>query len=274
MRVTVCELPHEAAALAAAWDALRAHTAAHASQLLLLPELAGVEPLWAGERFDAGRWRAAEAAGEACLRLLPSLGADRVLGTRPVRIGDRRLIQGYLWSASEGVRPLRSKYFLPQEPGTWEATWFDRGDPAFPVFRAGPASFGLSICTELWALETHASYAALGVELLLSPRATEAATLTSWLALGIVAARRSGAFSVSSNRVDPTRACGGAGWIIDPAGEVLAMTSAAEPFATRDLDLAAAARSRESYPRYVFAPAVPAAPFVAADETPITTRER
>jgi N-carbamoylputrescine amidase len=257
MRVTVCELPHETAALAAAWDALREHTASHASQLVLLPELAGVEPVWARDRFDAMRWDAAEAAGETCLRLLPSLRADRVLGTRPVRIGQRRLIQAYLWSAAEGARPLRSKYFLPQETGTWEATWFDRGDPAFPVFRAGPASFGLNICTELWALETHAAYAERGVDLLLSPRATEAATRTSWLALGIVAARRSGSFSVSSNRVDPTGACGGGSWIIDPAGEVLAMTSAAEPFATRDLDLGEAARAKRSYPRYVFEAAQP-----------------
>jgi N-carbamoylputrescine amidase len=260
MRVTVCELPHESAALADAWDSLCEHTAAHASELVLLPELTAVPPVWTRERFDAGRWRAAEVASQACLRLLPSLNADWVVGTRAVRAGGRRLIQGYLWSGPDGVRPLRSKYFLPQEPGAWEAAWFNRGDAAFPLFRAGAASFGLSICTELWALETHADYAALGAHLVLTPRATEAATMSTWLALGVVAAMRSGAFSVSSNRVDRTGACGGGGWIVDPAGQVLAVTSAAEPFATRDLDLTAAARAKDSYPRYVFTPAVPAAP--------------
>lgn len=68
----------------------------------------------------------------------------------------------------------------------------------------------------------------------------------------MVAAVRSGAFSLSSNRVDATGACGGRGWIIDPAGEVLAVTTAAEPFATRDIDLAKAAKAKDSYPRYVF----------------------
>ena len=37
------------------------------------------------------------------------------------------------------------------------------------------------------------------------------ATTAKWLAVGVVAAVRSGAFSLSSNRVDPTGACGGHG---------------------------------------------------------------
>ena len=63
----------------------------------------------------------------------------------------------------------------------------------------------------------------------------------------------SGAFSLSSNRVDPTGACGGVGWIIAPDGEFLATTSAEAPFATVDIDLAAPIAARDEYPRYVFA---------------------
>ena len=253
MRVTVCELPHEPAALAAAWAALTDHTIVHASQLVLLPEFAMIEPVWESRPFDIARWNALEALGASRLRRLPELRAEFVVGTRPVRVKGRCVNQGYLWSAAAGLRPLRSKYFLPDEPGSWEATWFRRGDRAFPVYYAGALSFGLNICTELWALETYADYAALGVELLLSPRATALATTARWLAVGVVAAVRSGAFSLSSNRVDATGACGGGGWIIDPAGEVLAVTSAAEPFVTRDIDLTKVARARDSYPRYVFA---------------------
>ncbi|HEU5358755.1 MAG TPA: carbon-nitrogen hydrolase family protein, partial [Gemmatimonadales bacterium] len=110
----------------------------------------------------------------------------------------------------------------------------------------------LNICTELWALETYRDYAAQGAQLILSPRATAAATTPKWLALGSVAAVRSGAFSVSSNRSDPSGTCGGVGWIISPDGELLATTSATRPFATQDLDLAAPVRARHSYPRDVF----------------------
>jgi N-carbamoylputrescine amidase len=251
MRVTVCELPHEPGALAAAWAALCEHTAANASRLVLLPEFAMVEPVWEADRFDAERWSAIETLGAEYLRRLPDLGAEYVVGTRPVTENGRRLNQAYLWSAA-GMQPLRNKFFLPQEPGNWEATWFEPGDPEFPVFHAGPVSFGINICTELWALETYASYATLGVELLLSPRATALATMQKWLAVGVVAAVRSGAFGLSSNRVEPSGGCGGGGWIIDPAGEVLAITSATQPFATREIHLTQAAVARDSYPRYVF----------------------
>lgn len=252
MRVTVCELPHEAHALAAAWAALCEHTRSHRSQLVLLPEFAMLEPVWESEYFDSDLWRAALALSDVQLRRLPELRAEYVVGTRPACVDGRRLNQGYLWSVDAGVQPLRSKCFHPDEPGNWEAAWFDKGDPTFPAFSVGPVSFGLNICTELWALETYADYAALDIEVLLLPRATSLATTRTWLAGGVVAAVRSGAYSLSSNRVDPTGACGGGSWIIDPTGEVLAITSAAEPFVTRDLDLTKAAEAKNTYPRYVF----------------------
>jgi len=253
MRVTICELPHEPRALAVSWLALCDHVAASHAELVLLPEFAGVEPVWESQDFDAGRWDAIESLSEEFLRHLPELGAEYVVGTRALSLHGRRLNQGYLWSKISGLQPLRSKYYMPDEAWSWEATWCDRGDPAFPVFHASPASFGLNICTELWALETYAAYAAMGADLILSPRATAYATTTRWVSAGVVAAMRSGAFSVSSNRVDPTGRCGGHGWIIDPSGEVVALTSAGEPFATREVNLAKAARAKTSYPRYVFA---------------------
>lgn len=252
MRVTVCELPHEPAALAAAWAGLCRHTAQHASELVLLPEFAFVEPVWETEHFDPARWVAAEVLSDAWLARLSELHAPHVVGTRPVTIAGRPFNQGFSWSAASGLTPLRRKFFLPAEPGGWETNWFDRGDPAFPVFHAGALSFGLNICTELWALETYADYAKQGVQVVLAPRATAAATRTKWLSAGVVAAVRSGAFCLSSNRVDPTGACGGAGWIISPDGQVLASTTPEAPCATLDIDLTAATAALNSYPRYVF----------------------
>ena len=252
MRVTVCELPHAPRAMAAAWAALCEHTSRHASELVLLPEFALADPVWEAERFDSARWALALALSDIRLQRLPDLHAVHVVGTRPASIDDRPFNQGYIWTAGDGLTPLRHKFFLPAEPGMWEARWFDRGDPAFPAFRAGALSFGLNICTELWALETYAAYAAEGVQIILSPRATAAATTAKWLSVGVVAAVRSGAFSLSSNRVDPTGACGGVGWIISPDGEILARTTPEAPFVTVDIDLAASAAARDGYPCYVF----------------------
>ena len=248
MRVTVCELPHEAESLATAWTALCRHTLRHRSELVLLPEFAFAEPVWQGEAFETDRWAAAQARSEAWLERLPELNAEFVVGARPQTIGGRPFNQGFLWSLGGGVTPLRRKFYIPNDPGGWEARWFDRGDPAFPAFGAGPLSFGLNICTELWALETYAAYAAAGVQAILSPRATGTATMARWLAVGVVAAVRSGAFSLSSNRVEPTGACGGVGWIISPEGRVLATTSPAAPAVTLDIDLAAPAVARLGYP--------------------------
>lgn len=251
MRVTVCELPHEPKALDASWAALCEHTERNNSELVLLPEFAMVEPVWESERFDPARWAAAEALSDAWTGRFGELHTPHVVGTRPVTNG-RRLNEGYLWSAEKGVAPLRSKFFLPAEEGNWEAQWFDRGDSEFAEFHAGALSFGLNICTELWALETYGVYATRGVTAILSPRATAAATTAKWLSVGVVAAVRSGAFSLSSNRVDPTGACGGVGWVISPDGQIRAATSSDSPFATVDIDLAASAAAQRTYPRYIF----------------------
>jgi N-carbamoylputrescine amidase len=251
MRVTVCELPHESAALADAWTALCDHTARNSSELVLLPEFAMVEPVWETEHFDAQRWKAAEARSDMWLLRFGELRVPYVVGTRPITADGRRFNEGYLWSA-EGLTPLRRKFFLPDEPGNWETRWFDKGDATFPGFHAGALCFGFNICTELWALETYSSYAASNAQVVMTPRATAASTTEKWRAAGIVAAVRSGAFGISSNRVDPTGACGGAGWIISPDGNILAETTSDDPFATVDIDLSTASDSRVTYPRYIF----------------------
>jgi N-carbamoylputrescine amidase len=252
MRMTVCELPHETAALDDAWEHLCTHTVQHAPDLVLLPELAMVDPVWECERFDLDRWAGIEALSHAWIHRLKELGARFVVGTRPVSAFGARYNEGFIWSADEGAVALRRKFFLPDEASYWEARWFEKGDALFPAFQAGSLTFGLNICTELWALETYAQYAASGVQVILSPRATEAATTGKWLSVGVVAAVRSGAYSVSSNRVDASGSCGGMGWIVSPDGEILAVTTPKSPFATVDIDLTLSARARRGYPRYVF----------------------
>lgn len=254
MKITVCELPHQPAPLASSWAALCAHTTRHGSELVLLPEFAFVEPFWETERFDPARWDEGIAAYERWLDRLPELAAPHVVGTRPVTVAGRRFNEGFRWSAAEGLVPLRRKAYVPAEPGGWEARWFAAGDPHFPSFSAGALSFGLNICTELWALETYGAYARMNVDAVLAPRATAHTTTDKWLAVATVAAVRSGAYCLSSNRVHDDGSCGGIGWIVNPDGRLLAQTSPAAPFATLDLDLATARAAKRTYPRYVFDP--------------------
>ena len=98
MRVTVCEMPHESGALAAAWAALCEHTVRHSSELVLLPEFAMVDPVGQDELFDAARWAAAQAFSEVWRHQLPELHVAHVVGARPVTIDGRPFNQGLLWS--------------------------------------------------------------------------------------------------------------------------------------------------------------------------------
>jgi len=250
----VCELPHELDALEAAWGALCDHTGAEASDLVVLPEFVFVEPLWLLERFDAVAWSHAEAVAELWLRRLPELEARYVVGTRPVTAGDKHYNEGFLWSRAAGLAPLRRKHYLPDEPGGFEARWFDRGDAGFPAYAAGELSFGLNICTELWALDVYRRYAEMDLAAIVAPRATAAATTGKWLSVGTVAAVATGCYCLSSNRVQPDGGYGGVGWIIEPDGALLARTSHIERFCTREIDPARSRYARRTYPRYVFSP--------------------
>lgn len=255
MRATVCELPHEPAALSSAWRALCDHTARQRSSLVLLPELAFVEPFWESQAFDDARWARATATSDAWIARLSELSVEHVVGTRPATDNGLHFNEGFLWSRAQRSMSLRRKYFLPDEPGGWESHWFSAGDDEFPGYAAGTLTFGLNICTEIWALETYAAYAAASVGAVLCPRATSATTIAKWRAAGIVAAVRSGAYCLSSNRAHSGDSGGGVSWIIGPDGDVLAQTSPEVPFATQEIDLRLALAARTTYPRYALAPA-------------------
>jgi N-carbamoylputrescine amidase len=218
----------------------------------LLPEFAFVEPVWEAERFNPSRWAAAVAQSDEWVNRFPELNVSHVVGARPVSVHGYRYNEGFHWSKRSGYRPLRRKFFLPSEPGGWEARWFARGDWTFQSFSAGNLSFGLNICTELWALESYGAYAAIGVNAILAPRATAASTTNKWLSVGTAAAVRSGAYCLSSNRTHVDGTCGGVGWIIGPDGELLTKTSDQSPFTTLDIDLSASVAAQRTYPRYVF----------------------
>lgn len=240
MRVTVCEL--RSGALAEDWPRLVEHVRAQEPDLVLLPEM-GLSPWFARERsFDAAAWDAAVAAHASWP--LDELGAAVVLGTSPVVRDGRRLNEAWV----DG-RAAHHKRFLPDEEDFWEASWYAPGDGTFAAVPAGAARVGFLVCTELWFLEHARAYGRDGAHLLAVPRCTPVESLDKWLAGGRTAAVCAGAYALSSNHGDER--FGGRGWVVDPEGEVLAVTSRESPFATVEVDLAFAEASKATYPRYV-----------------------
>lgn len=252
MRVTICELPDDAAALEAAWPRLVDHAREHRSELVLLPELPFAPWLPLQSSVDEQAWADAVGAhARAIAEWLPQLAPAAVAATRPVDRDGARRNEAFLWTLERGVEPVHLKRYLPEEPAFYERTWFERGPDEWSSAQAGEARAGFLVCSELWFPEHARGYGQQGAHLVLTPRCTEAATLDRWLTAGRTVAMIAGAYSVSSNRTGVVAGAelGGRGWIADPDGEVLATTDAGRPFATLELPLEAAELAKGGYPR-------------------------
>lgn len=254
MRVTVCELPHDPSPRDEAWARLVDHCREDGSDLVVLPEMPFSVWLAATKEVEPERWDEAVATHDTWLERLGELGAPIVIGARPVVVDGSRRNEGFVWEDGT-YTATHHKYYLPDEDGYWEATWYDRGPaPEYPAVELEAVTAGVLLCTEVWFTEHARTLARGGVDILATPRATEWDTRERWLTGGRVAAMMSGAFGLSSNH-SGTDAIGmrwgGYGWIVDPNGTVLATTSEDEPFATVAIDLLDAAKAKATYPRYV-----------------------
>jgi len=230
VRVTVCQIPNEPAPLAEAWVALSEHLAGEESDLLVLPEMPFSPWLAGSPDVDSGQWREAAAEHRRWCDRLGELGVGAVLGSRPVDDPEPRN-RAFIWRADEGLADLHDKVYLPNESGFWEANWYGRGRPDYELATVATgagasARVGALLCTELWFFEHARTYGRAGA----------------------------GAYCLSAapyNAPGQGADLGGGGWIIDPEGEVLALTTPEEPFATRRVDLAGAEAAKKLYPRYV-----------------------
>lgn len=254
MRVTVCELPHDPEPLDEAWEGLVDHCQSEKPDLVVLPEMIFSVWLAATKGVEPTRWDKAVAIHEAWLARLPELGAPVVIGARPVVIDSVRLNEGFVWERGK-YRASHHKYYLPDEDGYWEATWYERGPaPTYPAVETASGTVGVLLCTEVWFTEHARSLGAEGISILATPRATEWSTRERWLMGGRAAAVMAGAFGLSSNHAGTDALgmeWGGYGWIVDPNGAVLATTSEDHPFATVEIEPLEAERAKATYPRYV-----------------------
>lgn len=258
MKVTVCELHDDRMAFADGWQRLLAHVCAEQSELVLLPEMPFCKWFVGSRNFDTDVWEAAVRAHDEWEHSLRKLAPAAVAASRPVNFGNERYNEGFLWDADRGSRAVHAKAFLPDEERAWEASWYNSATPEFSPLLLGSVSVGFLFCSELWATDEARVYGREGVHLLLTPRSTAAAAFDEWLARGRTAAVVAGAYALSSNRLDESGVFGGQGWIVDPAGEVLAITNREHPSVTMDLDLGIADTAKTSFPRYamVLPPAV------------------
>ncbi|MEW6650177.1 MAG: carbon-nitrogen hydrolase family protein [Chloroflexota bacterium] len=255
INVTICQLRDDPGGLEQDWRGLVNHAAQQSSHFVLLPEMPFAPWVALETNLSARRWQEFVAAHDRWMERLNELSPAMVAGSRPVIHNGRRLNEAFIWDNENGYRAVHYKTFLPDEPGFWEATWYDRGPVEFTPTGTPLGKIGFLVCTEIWFTEYARSFARQGARLLLSPRTTEKSTADKWVMGGRVAAIMSGAYCLSSNRSGPSGAgfdWGGKGWIAEPdQGNLLGVTSEDEPYLTVSIDLTRADAAKSSYPRYV-----------------------
>ncbi len=251
MKITVCEMPDDPEEFSGAWERLARHVRRESSDFVLLPEMAFYYWFCAGPKFEAGVWRDAVRAHGEWGRRIAELGTSVVLSSRPVERGGRRLNEGFVWTERDGVRGVHFKNYLPNEPGYYEARWYERGNKPFIPFEASGWKAGFMICSDLWSMANARSYGKKGVQLIAVPRATGARSVDKWVAGGRVAAVIAGAYNASSNRTGSRGEAtfGGHGWVVGPDGDVMGLTSKAKPFVTVDVKKSDADKAKSTYPR-------------------------
>ena len=249
MKITVCEFPDEAGRKEAAWTDLVRYLQVHPTDVVVLPEMPFCDwKIFMTRTVDHAVWQAALAVHDVMIARFLELQANIVLASRPVDIQGKRLNQAFCWTQDGGYRGAHTKYYLPDEPDGWEATWFAQGDRHFTPLTVGPLTIGFQLCTELLFTEPAREIGRQGAQLIAAPRATSGHR--RWPMAAGMAAVMAGCFVASPNRRSyESETFAGRSWLVSPEGEILAETSADRPYLTGEINLEEANRAKHTYPR-------------------------
>jgi len=254
MKVTVCELQDNVADFRKDWMSLVQHIHDEGSDLVVLPEISFSSWFAREKDFSQAIWEQSIKLHDDWLAEISTSCPANIIGSRPVNVCDVRQNEGFVLDIHADYHSVHTKYYLPNEKDFWEANWYQRGKKNFTTFEVQNARLGMLICTEIWFTEHARKYAKDGIHLLVSPRTTGLPSVDRFLVAGKAAAIVSGAYCLSSNRSgldDYGKKWGGTGWIIDPDGKLLGITTESNPFFTLNIDLELANSAKTKYPRYV-----------------------
>lgn len=248
MKVSVCEFPDEATRKMKAWDKLVEYAAVEKPDVVVLPEMPFCEWIFVGEAVDRGLWGNAVAVHEEMIGKFEELACQWVMSSRPVERAGLRLNEAFFWSKASGYQAIRSKWYLPDAPRARETVWFDQGDRDFSPVECGPLRVGFQLCSEIMFPERAREIGWAGAHLIAQPRAARGSR--RWRAGCEISAVVSGCYVVSANRRSYDRDWfPGDSWVFSPDAELLAETTAAQPFVSVDIDMAVAERAKTTYPR-------------------------
>jgi predicted amidohydrolase len=143
------------------------------------------------------------------------------------------------------------KLHLPDEEGFWETHHYQPGDQLPPLLDVFPLRIGVQVCSDINRPEVSHWLGAMGADVIINPRATEAATFHRWRTVLTANAMTSGAYVLSVNRPHEELGVsfGGPSLAVSPTGEVLVETTDAIALITLHRDVVQ--QARRQYPGYL-----------------------
>ena len=156
-----------------------------------------------------------------------------------------------VFDASGTLVSTYRKVHLPDEDGFRETEHYAPGDALAPVVDAFALRVGVQICSDINRPEGSHLLAAAGAEVVINPRATEAATFERWKTVFVATALTTGAYVLSVPRPRPEFGVplGGPSFAVSPTGEILAETTDRVALVTLQRRVVEEARRR--YPGYL-----------------------
>lgn len=252
VRIAFVEWPEGLLATGAQWDELKSTVIAARPDILLTNELPFGPWLADSASFSHDAARRSIDAHQQGLAALTSLALPAVISSRPVWNGKKLANEAFV--VENGiVRALHRKQYFPNEPGWFESNWYAGDSSGFHPAEIAGIKIGVLICTEAMFNERARAYGKQNVALIVIPRAS-GLNIESWKTAGAMASLVSGAYVASSNRIGNSAGgtrFGGGGYAFASEGHLLAVTSAAAPLQTFELDPALAASAQREYPCYV-----------------------
>ena len=189
LKITVCELDNDYSSLEEQWPHLVKHVRENKSDFLLLPEM--IFSPWFAHKvpFHEDDWKAAVQQHDSWILRLNEFDPTVTLGSRPAETGKIRINQGFVREPENGYQAVHTKYYLPDEEGFWEASWYQRESCSFQPCQTGKIKIGFAICTDMWFYQHARAYGKQDVDLIAVPRATPHGSINKWLAGGRAARR-------------------------------------------------------------------------------------
>lgn len=164
---------------------------------------------------------------------------------------DKRYNTALVFDHSGTLVASYQKVHIPEEAGFWESSHYESGTAAPQRIDAFSMPLGIQICSDNNRPQGCQLLGAQGAQLIVCPRATEAATYPIWRPIFVANALTTSTFVASVNRPAPEQGVpiGGPSVVVDPRGRIILESH--EMVSIISIDPEVCQEARQAYPGYL-----------------------